>query len=362
MNIRLMKQCDSAIGRIAVSLLSSPMCNSTEARFSSILIIRPGGSGDAVMLAPAIHSLKNTYPAVHITILAERRNAGVFPLIPGVDTLLCYDRPAELIQVLRRSYDVVIDTEQWHRLSAVVARLVQAPVKIGFNTNERRRMFTHSIPYSHDDYEVDSFIRLLEPLGIDAGAVEMKAPFLHIPDDVAVRGAELVELLCNDPFVVIFPGASIPERRWGGRGFGQVAIRLAEDGFRIVVVGGQDDWDEAVTIAGDRGLNLAGKTTLAETAAVIARATLVISGDSGVLHLAAGLDVPTVSLFGPGIAAKWAPQGERHIVINHQLACSPCTKFGTTPPCPVNARCIREITPDEVMAAIGRLLVQPPKT
>lgn len=120
MNIRLMKKLDACIGYISASTFPSPVRRELSPPVTSLLLIRPGGIGDAVLLAPAINYLKKTYPAIYITVLAEQRNAGVFPLIPGVDRLLCYDRPGELIQALRSSYDVVIDTEQWHRLSAVV--------------------------------------------------------------------------------------------------------------------------------------------------------------------------------------------------------------------------------------------------
>jgi len=75
-----------------------------------------------------------------------------------------------------------------------------------------------------------------------------------------------------------------------------------------------------------------------------------------VLHIAVGLGVPTVSLFGPGRAKKWAPQGGQHMVINRGLSCSPCTTFGTTPSCPTAARCMRDITVDEVVNAVTMLL------
>jgi ADP-heptose:LPS heptosyltransferase len=112
---------------------------------------------------------------------------------------------------------------------------------------------------------------------------------------------------------------------------------------------------EVAFVRGGGGLNLAGRTTLAETGAVVARSALLVSGDSGVLHLAVGLGIPTVSLFGPGIAAKWGPKGEGDVAVNHRLPCSPCTRFGTTPPCPVQARCLSEITVTEVTVAVTGL-------
>lgn len=354
--ITFLKSTDEILGRCLCRVLSRPR-SAGNGTVSNILIIRPGGIGDAVLLAPAITSFKKTNPHLHITILAEKRNADVFLLISGVEEVLCYDRPHEFIHALRGSYDVVIDTEQWHCLSAVVARFALGLIKIGFDTNERRRMFTHLIPYSHDDYEAVSFAHLLRPLGIETGDVEMMAPFLDFHDGVSEKATGLLESLNGQPFVAVFPGASIPERRWGGDRFRRVAEALSSFGVKVVVVGGKVDRQQGeVIVAGGLGLNLAGVTSLAETAAVIQRSSLLISGDSGVLHIAVGLGTPTVALFGPGRAKKWAPQGDHHIVINKELPCSPCTTFGTTPPCPINARCMRDITVDEVVNAVTMLL------
>ncbi|MGE3549691.1 MAG: glycosyltransferase family 9 protein [Geobacter sp.] len=356
MNRELLKQIDGFIGRILVSLAPSPPPPKEPVGYPhSILLIRPGGIGDAVLLAPTTFQLKHSHPDATITVLAEQRNAGVFALVPVVDQVYCYDQPSEFLAVVRDSYDVVIDTEQWHRLSAVVARLVRAPIKIGFATNERRRMFTHTVPYSHDDYETESFLHLVSTL-CNETTTNLTAPFLTIPEQVKTRAHKLLEPLQCKPYLVIFPGASIIERRWGTKKFREVARLLVGTGLQIVVVGSSVDQQDAAIIAENLGVNLAGKTSLAETAAVIAGAALFISADSGLLHIAIALDVPTVSLFGPGIAAKWAPHGDKHRVVNHNLPCSPCTKFGTTPPCPYNVRCMQEITPAEVCEAALQLL------
>ncbi|MDD2271733.1 MAG: glycosyltransferase family 9 protein [Desulfuromonadaceae bacterium] len=357
MNIRLIKKLDAVIGYMLATLLPEPVRKESSFPVASILIIRPGGIGDAVLLAPAISSVKKAYHQARITILAERRNAGVFSFVPGVDEILCYDQPSDFLHALRGRYDVVIDTEQSHRLSAVVARFALAAVKIGFDTNERRRMFTNQTPYSHDDYEAVSFAHLLKPLGIEAGGVGIEAPFLFAPDAASAKVADLLESLHNGTFVTIFSGASIAERRWGADRFRRVAEMLSIFGIRTVVVGGGEDRQQGAVIAGGGlGLNLAGLTSLPETAAVIQKSSLLLSGDSGVLHIAVGLDIPTVSLFGPGRAKKWAPRGDRHIVINKELPCSPCTIFGTTPPCPNKIRCMSDITVDEVVNAVTMLL------
>jgi heptosyltransferase II len=353
--IELLKWIDSVAGVVVAACLPAAKVRSGVVP-RRILVIRPGGIGDAVLLIPALVTLAHAFPGADLTVLAERRNAAAFALCPAVTRLLHYDTPCELISVLRGGYDLVIDTEQWHRLSAVVARLTRAPVSIGFASNDRQRLFSHRVPYSHDDYEAASFFNLLAPLGIQPFAATA-APFLSVPAAAQARAEELLGELSGSRFVALFPGASIAERRWGGQRFRGVAQALAGGGIPVVVVGGSVDVEDGEAIvSGVGGLNLAGRTTLAETAAVIARSGLLLSGDSGVLHIGVGLGVPTVSLFGPGIEAKWGPRGDGHVVVNRECDCSPCTRFGTTPPCPDGARCLSEISVAQVSAAVLELL------
>lgn len=357
MNIRLMKVVDSSLGRLLATLLPSADSKVPPADPRSVLLIRPGGIGDAVLMAPVINHLRHQYPVIKITVLAEHRNAGIFALIPAVDQLYCYDCPAECMKALRCSYDLVIDTEQWHRLSAIVARYVSAPVKIGFKTNERCRMFTSTVSYSHDDYEADSFMHLIEPLHSSMHCpLKYGPPFLSIPEESVDVADNLLASLAGKKFVVVFPGASIAERRWGAEQFRGVAETLKSQGYGIVVVGGKEDIHAGQRIVDLAGVNLAGKTCLAETAAIIARSELLLSGDSGLLHVSVGLGIPTVSLFGSGRALKWAPRGDTHRVINKHLPCSPCTTFGTTPPCPNDVRCMKEISVADVVEAAISLL------
>jgi ADP-heptose:LPS heptosyltransferase len=356
MDTLLLKKIDGAVGSLLARFwprLSGGSFPPTNPR--SLLLIRPGGIGDAVLLVPTINALKKEYPDCQITILAERRNGATFVLCPDVSQVLLYDRPQQLFAAVGQRYDVVIDTEQWHRLSAVMSRLICSDFKIGFATNERKRLFNVTVPYAHEDYEANSFLRLVEPLGIENQEVEY--PFLKVPEDIARKAKPKLESLAGQAFVALFPGASIPERRWGAEKFHRLGVWLNEQGLAVVVVGGGQDREVGKTIlAGCQGLNLAGSTSLAETAAILQRSSLLVTGDSGVLHMAVGLDVPTVSLFGPGIADKWAPRGEKHSVLNKNLPCSPCTRFGTTPPCPDGGRCIQEISVDEVASAVATLL------
>lgn len=352
----LLKHADRFVGRLIIQLLPPSKFRDVQIPPRTVLFIRPGGIGDAVLLIPAVRALRRCFPGVSIDILAERRNAGVFALCPGIRSVRRYDVASEFRAALKSRYDLVIDTEQWHRLAAVATRLIRAGARIGFATNERRRLFTQDIPYEQDDYEADSFMRLLAPLGCGGGG-EVDRPFFDIAERDAETAESLLAPLKGMAFVTLFPGASIAERRWGSVKFTELAGRLLNSGVGAVVVGGAVDREDAKVIDQAGALNLAGKTSLAETAAVLARSSLLVSGDSGILHIAVGLGVPTVSLFGPGRDKKWAPRGGNHIVINKHLPCSPCTTFGYTPKCPVNASCMADITVDEVESAVLALLV-----
>ncbi|MDA3832835.1 MAG: glycosyltransferase family 9 protein, partial [Spirochaetales bacterium] len=298
--------------------------------------------------------VKVKFPDCRIDILAEERNSQIFKLCSDVDQVYHYDHLQELCFCLKTKYDVVVDTEQWHRLSAVVARLIRAKFCIGFRTNERRRMFSHTVDYSQEKYELDSFLDLFSPLNI--GKAQSFGSFLSIPEESFKSSAVFLDSVLSTSFIVLFPGASIPERRWGTSNFRALAGKILASGLAVVVVGGEEDVDLARDICqGMAVLNLAGKTSLLESAAVVAQSKIVVTGDSGLLHIAVGLDKPTVSLFGPGIAKKWAPRGEKHIVLNKELSCSPCTKFGNTPKCPRKALCLQQISVEDVFAAVESL-------
>jgi len=353
--ITLLKKLDSIVGVVMARLLLQPKFVSIDTVVERVLFIRPGGIGDAVLLIPAIQALKKTYPDCQIDILAEKRNSQIFSLCQGVRRVYRYDNLSDFLAVLKTQYDVVIDTEQWHRLSAIIARLIRSQCKVGFATNERAKMFTVAAPYSHDIYETSSFFNLLQPLNI-VPTLSLPTPFLDIPTSVK-SSAQLLGSAIGK-YVVLFPGASIPERCWSADRFSTLAVMFAEQKLGVVIVGGREDCGSAETITESvpNIINLAGKTSLLETAAILKDAALLVSGDSGVLHIGVGLGIPTVSLFGPGIAAKWTPQGSCHRVINLDLPCSPCTQFGTTPPCPIGAKCLHDISVPMVFSAAQDLL------
>lgn len=351
MNGRMLKAVDRTVGRCLTRVLgwirfraSAPL-GRTQHSIRRVLIIRPGGIGDAVLLVPALRVLRQRIPSAEIDVLAEARNAGVFALCDAVTAVLLYHRVTDLFRVMTRPYDVVIDTEQWHRLSAVLAFLTRSPVRVGFATNERARLFTHRVPYTQSSYEARSFLDLVVALTGRPDAVDPVVPYVSVQSSPERDRAQ--------PSVVLFPGASVPERRWGSERFGDLARCLVQHGCHVTVVGGAGDVEQSrriCTAGGPQVSNCAGSLSLKAVAEIFAGSDVVVTADSGLMHLAVAVGAPTVSLFGAGIREKWAPRGERHRVLSAELPCSPCTRFGYTPPCPIGVECLRLISVDDVLA------------
>ena len=358
----LLKTLDNRVGPHLAGLLSGLLprqsAKAPGIAPQRLLLIRPGGIGDAALLAPSLLALRQHWPDARLDILAERRNAAVFDLCPSVAQCYCYDRLADWLRFTRQRYDLIIDSEQSHYLSALVARLLPAACRCGFASNSRAKLFAVPVPYHQADYEIDSFYHLLDALAIPRPAQPV-IPFLQIPATAAAQARPFLPPEAARPLVALFPGASIFEKRWPAKHFRQLVQQGSAQGWHFAVVGGPQDSPAANAIAvNNRVVNLAGRLPLAATAAVLQRCDALVSGDSGLLHLAVGLGTPTVSLFGTSSTKKWAPHNFPHRVIDHCLPCSPCSIFGSVPPCPHQARCIQEITAEEVFQALTDLLTE----
>ncbi len=327
-----------------------------------ILVIRPGGLGDAALTVPMLQALRQGFPEAGIDVLVERRNAGVYEISDVVDEIYRYDSGA--LSVLRRlrnvQYDLVIDTEQFHHFSTVFANLLRPKFLCGFNTLGRSHLQTHSVPYSDDAYEVYSFLRLAESVLGSSINFDPDRPFIDVMPEAQAWAAQAMEAKDARAAAVIAPVAGGSSRLWPVARYAEVAEWLIGCGHYVVLLAGRDGIEAASKISHHcrpgAVLNLAGETTLAQSAAVLQQAGLSVSADTGVMHLAYGVGTPTVALFGSGSHLKWGPPGRDHRIVRNGLSCSPCIRFGRLPSCPHDFACMRELHAGDVIAAIEDLL------
>ncbi len=359
----LLKLLDALTGRVLALLLGNgratvaPASGRRVSPPSRVLVIRPGGIGDAVLFIPMLRALREIWPKSAIDLLMERRNCAVLEGSSFAKRVYCYDRfPGDLLRVLRTRYDVVIDTEQYHHLSAFVAWLTRSPRRIGFGTTRRRRFLSELVPYSQEVYEARAFLDLAQAATGREVRFDPDRPFFLLPEEAVEYAEQTLASFAGRAMVAIHPGASIPERRWGAGRYAALARRLAEKEVAIIILGGPSDLRAAAKIrdalTGWPFVDLAGRCSLVQAAALVERAWVYISADTGVLHLAYGVGTPTVHLFGPGVLSKWGPPGRRFITVESPVPCSPCTRYGYTPPCNQGRLCMERITPDAVFDAV----------
>lgn len=354
--IETLKYLDASLGRLLAFLWPSFRGHSKiPDALCQVLFIRPGGIGDATLLIPTIKAFTQHFPDCTLDVLAEKRNVRVFDFCQGIANIYCYDCPSDWLKIWRKHYDVVIDTEQWYRLSTLFGRLFGGRCVIGFGTNERRRLLSRAINYEANCYEARNFLSLLAPWEIELPE-KIDAPFLNLAEEGRGCINELLAEIPTSRFVTLCPGGSRPEKFWSIARFAELASKLHNVGLYCVVLGGPDDLTGASRVAeAGQGLCLAGRTSLFESALVLKQSRLVVANDTGLLHLAVGLARPTVSLFGPSNACKWAPCGELDRVISLNLPCSPCSHFGAMPECPSGWRCLSGIDVDTVFSEVMAL-------
>jgi len=335
---------------------------------SRILVVRLWTLGETLLTAPLVAELRQRFPAAEITILCRRANRPVIEMFPGVDGILLFEADT-LFALLRsfRRFDLAVDTEPWFRVSALLSFWL-ARRRIGFSHGVRRRLYTDRVDFDDRQYEAQTFLDLLRPLG--ARATFFGFPALRIPsgeEEAALRLLEGLPERREAPAVGMCPGAEDAlYRMWPAERFAQAADALAEaEGAWILLVGSPSEREVCGRVAAlmrrrDRVRNLAGTTTLPGLFALLRRLDLLVTNDTGPMHAAAAVGTPTVALFGPNLPVRFAPRTPHCAVIFHGDEDNPVIDVhrGKIPAGnkPAYGASMRRITVDEVVAAARALL------
>ena len=357
--LRLIKIFDLVIGGALAWLLPTKRRPKPEASaIGKILIIRPGGIGDAVFILPGLRSIKKRYPGLKVDILCERRNSAVFySQGPLCDRVYCYDEPAEFIAAFRDHYEAVFDTEQWHYLSALTAYFSRAKYAVGFGSRPlRKKLFDTAVSYDINGYELDSFRELFLSLFSVGEGLSLANSFHASADQLPSAAGDVA---ANS--VSFSPGASLPQKQLNFDQTVTVIKFFLELDCRVLLLGGKDHQalseDVSRKIGDGRLVNLVGQTSLPGAAAIIARTKLFVGTDSGLLHLACAVGVPTISVFGSSNWRKWGPRGPKDVVLTDNVPCSPCTHFSySLPTCNGTYYCMNEFNVRKIIDAIRKNL------
>lgn len=329
-----------------------------------IVIRGPNWVGDAVLAVPAIKAVRRQFPDARITLMVRPWVAGLFRPPTFVDEVWTHPRPGRTawiptaLETRRRDFDLALLLPNSFE-SAWTAFAGRVPVRIGYATDSRRWLLTHPVRRRREKvHQVDYYMALVrESFGIrelrpDIGLVAT-------PED-RDRARRLLADNGIDPtagILVVNPGAAFGSaKRWFEDRFADVADRLWERRhLTTVMVGSATERGIAARIRDAMSTPaaiLSGDTDLETLRGVLSLASMVITNDSGPMHLAAALGVPTLAVFGSTDAEVTGPVGPRARLVRHEVSCSPCLLRE----CPIDHRCMKGVTVDQVSDAALEML------
>jgi lipopolysaccharide heptosyltransferase I len=315
---------------------TAPVCRAESRR---ILIVKPSSLGDVVHALPAVNLVRTQYPRAHIAWLINPEFKTILHRNPVIDSVIEFPRrnPAalpSLIRHLRRAqFDTVIDLQGLLR-SGLLAFATGAHRRIGMSdSREGARLFHNEIVPVARCHAVDRYLAVAQHLGCPTSPV-----LFPLGIDLPAR---------KENWIAVNPSARWATKLWGDDRFAELVKRLPRN--RVVLTGSQADRARIDRIAhGCR--NLAGQTTLLELADLYARCAVVVTNDTGPMHIAAAVGTPVVAIFGPTDPDLTGPYGTRHTVLRTGIPCSPCfrDRCRHVP----HMECMSAISVDQVIDAI----------
>jgi len=338
-----------------------------------ILVVRLDRLGDVILSTPVLQALRQRYPHAFIAMMVRPACREAVEGNPHANEVLVYEHEKEgahrglfgTIQFARRlrryEFDTALVLHPSNR-SHWIPWLAGIPARIGYD-RKQGWLLTHRLPHRKQEgskHEAVYTLELLQGLGV---ASEAPRPIVPLRPE-AVRRVEvmLAEAAVEpaQPLVAIHPSASCVSKRWMPERFAQVADRLAtEQGVRVCLVAGADDTQHAAQVEmamRQPALNFAGRLSVGELAALLRRCRLLISNDSGPVHVAAAVGTPVVDIFGRnqrGLSPlRWGPLGEGHVILHKEVGCVTCLAHN----CDIGFLCLTSLSVDEVYGAASAVL------
>lgn len=336
-----------------------------------VLVVQTAYLGDVILSQPLWSALKTARPDVELDVLVQPQWAPLLTADPALSQIITFDKRGSergfsgLWRTARRladrGYDAAICPHPSFR-SAGLLYLARIPQRVGFADSSGRWLFTHRVPRDISRHEVERILSLLTVWNVPPADPHRKPKLWLDPhlEREAERKLRSWGIAPEGKYVCVHPGSVWATKRWLPEGFAGVLSELAEEGYQPVVLGGAADIVEA-NLVQDRvrelPINLAGRLTLPELALVLARAALLVTNDSGPMHIAGALGTPVAALFGSTTPQLgYAPVGSPSKIIEHPMLCRPCGPHGYRK-CPQSHfDCMKLITVEQVLAACRELL------
>lgn len=335
-----------------------------------ILVRGTNWVGDALLMTPALAAVRRTFPKAHLSLLVRPWVADLFRGNPAVDEILLYESGGAhrglrgklrlARQLRRRRFDLAVLFQNAFD-AALLAWLARIPERVGFATQGRGPLLTRAVPLPPElrtRHQMEYYLGLVRALGFPEGPAE---PVLVVSAEEQERADALLrEAGCDGtaPIVALNPGAVYGSaKRWPAERYAALADRLTVEGCRPLLVGSPSDARAAAEVRAASAhpealADLTGRTDLKALAGILRRCGAFVTNDTGAMHVAAAAGTPLVAIFGPTDPITTAPVSRRATLLRHPVFCSPCLLRE----CPIDHRCMRGVSVEEVHRAVQALL------
>jgi heptosyltransferase-2 len=322
----------------------------------SIIILAPNWLGDAVMALPAIRDVRCHFSGQPLSVAARPSIAPVFRAVPGIDRIIVLERGKESSQ-LRGDIGILLPNSF---RSAWILRKAGVKERWGYRTDFRRPLLTRSVPKPRGRVSFPEYYsNLVRQLGVETGPLTAQLTVPSATSAVALALLQERGWQPGRPLVGIAPGAAFGHaKRWSPKRYAELASLFVDAGVTCVILGRSEDRDAARDI---KGIDLIGQTDVMMLMGIVSHCHVVVANDSGALHLAGGLGVPVVGIWGPTderYSTPVTPHEDSHTVatISESVFCRPCFLAD----CPIDHRCMKRISTARVHEAVRRFLQESP--
>lgn len=335
-----------------------------------LLIRSTNWIGDAVMTTPAVRAIRKRFPNTHVSLLAKPWVVPVFKDSEHIDRLLTYDDEGRHKGIFGK-FRLARDLKKYHFDAAILLQnafeaalitfLAGIPIRIGYDTDVRQLLLTHAVSCTNEikkKHQTDYYLNVIRGIGMEEDNREL---YLKLNQRDRFRAEKILieqHLSLDDKIVGINPGATYgPAKQWPHDRYARLADKIQVfTGGRIIIFGGPNDRKIGKKILQGmrrRPIDLSGKTSLGEAMALIERCDLFITNDSGLMHVAAALDVPLIAVFGSTNSITTGPLSQNSRIVQVPLECSPCLR----PECPKgHLDCMDQISVEMVFKVVKEML------
>ena len=333
-----------------------------------VLIIQTAFMGDVILTLPLVDCLKGKSGIESVDYLTRPDGYNVLETNPNIDSIIVYDKHGKdkgilnvlrMVKILRKKkYDAVYIPHRSFR-SGVMALLAGIKERTGFDKSAASFLYTKKIEYKNTIHEIERNLSLLSP---EMGECTGKQPVIHFNDtDNEVVESFFQKHSITENAVGIAPGSAWETKRWLKERFAELIIRLKKQSeYMPILLGGVNDkvlCDEIHSLSNFAGINAAGIFTPRQSALAMSKTKVVVTNDSGAAHLGVGGKARVITIYGPTVPGfGFYPYGEGHIIVEKNLPCRPCGIHGGEE-CPEkHFKCMKEITPEDVLNEIKKII------